>query len=194
MNAFNRLVMLIIALLLLVVPVLLLLVGFGVISSQLANAYTGYQSAASAIGNFSLSSLSNTGRIIAGVVSALVALIALILIFRELTPGRRPAKQAVLNEEAGRETRITAKGVGSLAAGAAREAGGISPRVSLSSRKRAYKVSCRITAPESSNYTETAERARDKIRQVLDDQGVPVREVEVTVEGTAPSETQQNAA
>lgn len=187
MNAFNRLVMLIIALLLLVVPVALLLVGLGVIPAQLANTYTGYQSAAGSLGGFSVSSLSNTGRVIAGVASALVALIALILIFRELTPRRRPAKQALLNREAGRETRITAKGISSLASGAAREAGSISPKVSLYSRKAAYKIDCKITAPESSNYTSVAERARDKIGQVLDEQGVPVREVEVTVEGATSS-------
>jgi hypothetical protein len=193
MNAFNRLVMLIIALLLLVVPILVLLVGLGVISSQMANTYTGYQSAASAIGSFSLSGLSNTARIIAGVVSALVAIIALILIFRELTPGRRPAKQVTLNREAGKETKITAKGVRSLAEGAAREAGGASPKVSLASKKKAYKVGCKITIPGSSNYTGVAERARDKIRQVLDNQSVPVKEVEVTVEGADPGSESQNA-
>lgn len=193
MNAFNRLVMLVIALLLLVVPVLLLLVGFGIIPSQLANTLTGYQSAASAIGNFSLSGLSNTARIIAGVASALVALIALILIFRELTPGRRAAKRIILNEEAGKETRITSKAISALAAGAAREAGGVSPKVSLYAGKKAYKVACRLNAPESSNYTEVGERARDKIRETMDDQGVPVREVEVTVEGTASGSGAQNA-
>lgn len=186
MNAFNRLVMLVIALLLVVVPLLLLLVGFGVVSSTLANTYTGYQSAASAIGGFSLSSLSNTAKIIAGVASALVALLALVLILRELTPGRRKGvKQLSLNQEAGKETRITSKAVRSLTAGAARQAGALSPSVSLSSQKKAYKVGCKITAPESSNYTELAERARDEIRQALDNQGVPVREVEVTVDGIA---------
>lgn len=186
MNAFNRLVMLVIALLLLVVPLLLLLVGFGLVSSTLANTYTGYQSAASAIGGLSLSGLSNTASIIAGVTSALVALLALVLILRELTPGRRRSvKQLFLNQEAGRETRITSKAVKSLAAGAARGAGALSPNVSLSSQKRFYKVGCRITAPETSNYTELAERTRDSIRQALDDQGVPVREVEVTVNGIA---------
>lgn len=194
MNAFNRLVMLIIALLLLLVPVALLLVGLGVIPPQLANTYTGYQSVANSLGSFSLSNLSNIGSVIAGVVSALVALIALILIFRELTPGRRPAKQSILNQEAGRETKITAKGVSSLAAGAAREAGGISPKISLSSRKKAYKVNCKLTAPESANYTSVAESARDKIRQVLDDQGLPIREVEVTVVGAASRSEGQNAA
>lgn len=193
MNAFNRLVMLVIALLLLAVPILVLLVGFGIIPTQLANTYTGYQSAASAVGSFSVSSISNTASVIVGVASALVALIALILIFRELTPGRRPAKQAMLSAEAGKETKITAKGVRSLAAGAAREAGGLSPSVSLASKKKAYKVDCKITVPASDNYTEVAERAREKIREVLDNQGVPVREVEVTVEGAASGSGSQNA-
>lgn len=187
MNALNRLVMIIIALLLVAVPLLLLLVGFGLISSTLANTYTGYQGAASAIGGFSLSGLSNTAAIIAGVASALVALLALILILRELTPGpRRGVKQLFLNQEAGKETRITSKAVRSLAAGAARQAGALSPNVSLSSQKKVYKVGCKITAPETSNYTELAERVRHAIQQALDDQGVPVKEVEVTVDGIAP--------
>lgn len=193
MNAFNRIVMLIIALLLVAVPVLLLLVGLGVISSQLANTYTGYQSAASAIGNFSLSGLPNTAKIIAGVASALVALIALILIFRELTPGRRADKRIILNEEAGKETRLTSKAVSALAAGAAREAGGISPNVSLYAGRKAYKVGCKVTAPQSSNYTALGERTRDKIREIMNDQSVPVREVEVTVEGIASDSEARNA-
>ena len=180
MNAFNRLIMLIIALLLLAVPVLVLLVGFGVLASGAVSTYT--QNAASAIGSFTLSGLPNTARIIAGVVFALVALLALILILREITANRRPAKAQTMNEEAGKETRISPKAVRSLTAGAAREAGADSPNVSLSSGKKGYKVGCKITAAGSSNYTELAENCQQRIQQTLENQSVPVRTVEVTVE------------
>lgn len=180
MNAFNRLIMLIIALLLLTVPVLILLVGFGVLASDAVSTYT--QNAASAIGGFTLSGLPNTARIIAGVVFALVALVALILILREIAANRSPAKAQTLNEEAGKETRISAKAVRSLTSGAAREAGADSPNVSLASSERGYKVGCKITASSAGNYTELAERCRDRIQQTLENQSVPVRTVEVTVE------------
>ena len=180
MNAFNRLIMLIIALLLLAVPVLVLLVGFGVLASGAVSTYT--QNAASAIGSFTLSGLPNTARIIAGVVFALVALLALILILREIAANRRPAKAQTLNEEVGKETRVSAKAVRSLTAGAAREAGAESPNVSLASGKKGYKVGCKIGASGAGNYTELAERCRQRIQQTLENQSVPVRTVEVTVE------------
>ena len=185
MNAFNRLIMLIIALLLLAVPVLILLVGFGVLASDAVSAYT--QNAASAIGGFTLSGLPNTARIIAGVAFALVAIIALIFILREITANRRPAKAQIMNEEAGKETRISPKAVRSLTAGVAREAGADSPNVSLSSGKKGYKVGCKITATGSGNYTELAERCRQRIQQTLENQSVPVRTVEVTVESIQSS-------
>lgn len=50
MGAFNRIVMLIIALLLIAVPVLLLLIGFGVISAAAVNAFTGYRAGLDALG------------------------------------------------------------------------------------------------------------------------------------------------
>ena len=96
MNAFNRIVMLIIALLLIAVPVLLLLVAFGVISAGVIDAYTGYRSGLEALGNLSISDITNPVRIVLAVVGVLVALIALLLLLRELTFGRRVARSTVL--------------------------------------------------------------------------------------------------
>jgi hypothetical protein len=46
-------------------------------------------------------------------------------------------------------------------------------------------VSCDIQVPRSQNVTELATRARENIQRALEEQQVPVRGVEVTVQGTA---------
>ncbi len=185
MNVFNRLVMLIIALLLIAVPVLILLVALGVLSAEVIDAYTNYQSGLSALGNLSISDFTGSVRIVLAIVGLLVALIALLLLLRELTFGRRVARSTVMDETPGRETVITASAVKALTEGAAREAGAESPSASLTSKDNSYLVSCNIQAPPSGNYTELATRTRENIWRVLGDQGVPVKDVEVTVQGTA---------
>lgn len=184
MNAFNRLILLIVALLLVAVPVLLLLVAFGVITAGILQ-YTGYNAALQAISGLSSSAFTPVVRTIIAVVGALVALIALLLLLRELTFGRRMARSTVMDDTPGRETVITSGAVKTLADGAAREAGAQSPSTSLSSEKGAYNVSSRIKVPDSGNFAEVATRTRENVRRVLDDQGVPVKDVEVTVQGTA---------
>ena len=186
MNAFNRIVMLIIALLLIAVPVLLLLIGFGVISAQTVNAFTGYRSGLDALGG--IVSNFNFGQEVRAVIAAvglLLALVAGYLLLRELTFGRPLERRAVVEDEPGRETALTAQAVRHLAEGAAREAGAASPTCYLSSERGRYEVSCRIRVPRTRNFTETATRARDNIRRVLEEQRVPVKDVEVTVQGAA---------
>ena len=185
MNAFNRLILLILALLLLVVPVALLLITYGVIPADVVNQYTGYKVAVKALGNVSVSSLTTGARTVIAIVGALVALIALLLLLRELTLGRRVSRSTVMDGTPGRETVITANAVKTLAESAAREVGAESPSVSLATDKESYVVSTGIQVPHSDNYTELAARAKESIRRVLGDQGVPVKEVEVTVRGTA---------
>ena len=185
MNAFNRLVLLVLALLLMVVPVLLLLIAFGVIPADLINQYTGYRGAVQALGGFSAFSLTTGVRTVIAVIGALVALIALLLLLREITFGRRVSRSTVMDETPGRETVITANAVKTLAESAAREVGAESPSVSLASDDASYVVFTGIEVPSSDNYTELAARARENIRRVLGDQGVPVKDVEVTVRGTA---------
>ncbi|HEY6581862.1 MAG TPA: hypothetical protein VIZ60_12120 [Rubrobacter sp.] len=185
MNAFNRLILLILALLLLVVPVVLLLIAFRAIPADVVNQYTGYRAAAQALGNISTSSLATGVRTVIAIVGALIALIALLLLLRELTFGRRVSRSTVMDDTPGRETVITANAVKTLAESAAREVGAESPSVSLATDKEFYVVSTGIQVPHSDNYTELAARARENIRRVLGDQGVPVKDVEVTVRGTA---------
>jgi hypothetical protein len=184
-NAFNRIILLIVALLLLAVPVLLLLITFGVIPSDVVDQYTGYRGAIEALGGLSASSLSVAARTVIAIIGALLALVALLLLLRELTFGRRVSRSTVMDDTPGRETVITANAVKTLAESAAREVGAESPSASLASDDNSYVVYTGIQVPSSENYSELAARTRENIRRVLEDQRVPVKDVEVTVRGTA---------
>ncbi|HEX5914709.1 MAG TPA: hypothetical protein VFY54_16430 [Rubrobacter sp.] len=185
MNALNRLILLIVALLLVAVPVLLLLMNWGLIQADVVDQYTRYRSAVQALGDFQASTLATGTRVVIAVVGALVALIALLLLLRELTLGRRVSRSTVMEDAPGRETIITANAVKTLAESAAREVGAESPSASLASDGDSYIVFTGIEVPLSENYTELAARARGNIQRVLGDQGVPLKDVEVTVRGTA---------
>ena len=186
MNALNRLIMLIIALLLIVKPVFLLLVGFGILSADQINAYTGYRRALDALGRLlSTSDFDIRIHIVVGIIGALVALVAVLLLLREIPLGRRVARRALIEDVPGRETAITSVAVRQLAESAAREVGAASPTCYLASEKRGYDVACNIQAPRSQNLAELATRTRNNIQKVLEEQQVPVRDVEVTVQGTA---------
>jgi hypothetical protein len=185
MNALNRLILLIVALLLFAVPVVLLLIAYGVIPADVVNQYTGYRGAIGALGSFSASALSTAARVVIAIIGALVALIALLLLLRELTFGRRVSRSTVMDDTPGRETVITANAVKTLAESAAREVGAESPSASLASDDDTYVVYTGIQVPSSENYSELAARTRENIRRVLEDQSVPVKDVEVTVRGTA---------
>ena len=191
MNAFNRLVMLIVALLLIAVPVFLLLVGLGALPAELVG-FTGFRNALDTFLN-GLSSVADGElevdprvRPLAGILGALVALVALLLLLRELTFGRPVARRAFVDETPGRETAVTAQAVRRLAEGAAREVGAVSPSCYLASERRSYDVSCNIQARKEQDVAELATRVRQNIRRVLEDQQVPTKDVEVTVQGTAP--------
>jgi hypothetical protein len=174
--------MLVIALLLLGVPVLLLLIAFGLVPAGPLS------DSAGALGNLpqAIENADNQTRVIAGVASALVAILALVLFLRELAVlVPQTTSNLFVNQEAGRETKITPKAVKALTEGAAQEVGAFYPSVSLASRKNEYRVSCKIQAAPASNVSELAAQTRDNIQRVLESQDVPVRDVEVTVRGTA---------
>jgi hypothetical protein len=185
MNVFNRLIMLLIALLLVAIPVAILLVAYGVLSADVVNSYTGYRSALDALEELSRTGLEDLNRVVAGVISGVVALVALLLALRELVFWRRRASRVKIDEQPGRETTVTTRGVRALAEGAALEAGAESPAISLASRRNSYRVLCKIQAPPSGDFAQLAARTQENIRRVLESQNVPVRDVEVRVQGSA---------
>ena len=90
-----------------------------------------------------------------------------------------------MDDTPGRETIITANAVRTLAESAAREVGAESPSASLASDGNSYVVFTGIEVSSSDNYTDLAARTRENIQRVLGDQGVPLKDVEVTVRGTS---------
>ena len=188
MNVLNRLVMIVIALLLIVVPVILLLVAFGVISASLINQYTNYQGGLQFLQGISLSSFTNNILTIIGIIGIVLAILAFIFLILELRFSLNTARSTLVDDTPGRETTITPKAVNNLIEAKARETGAASPSISLKSEGRPYKVWCDIEAPDNSNRTELATRTRENIQQTLQEQKVPVNDVEVTVRGTARRE------
>jgi hypothetical protein len=182
-NAFNRLIMLVVALLLIAVPVLLFLIGFRILPAEQVNAYLPYQGALDALDTLVAFSFDAGARTLTAITGTLVALF---LLLREIPLGKRVARKTLIQEAPGREIAITAGAVRQLAEAAAREAGADSPSCSLASDKnRRYDVACNIQVPRSQNFTELAARVRDNIQRMLEEQQVPVKGVEVTVQGTA---------
>ena len=187
MNAFNRLIMLIVALLLIAVPVLLLLVGLGVLPASQVSPF--YRPVLDPLGNLaSVFSYDAGARTVVGLIGLLVFLVALFLLLKEIPLGRRISRRVLIEDEPGRETAITSGAVRQLAEAAARESGADSPTCRLATEKRSYDVACDIRVPKSQNFTELATRTRDNIRRALEEQQVPVKDVEVTVQGTASQE------
>lgn len=189
MNAFNRLVMLVIAILLVAAPALILLVVLGVIPSQTASAAASPLSAVPG----AISGAGGGASAIVVAASIVIALVALFLIFRELTPGPRAAKHVSIQNQSGRQTRLSASAVKSLAAGAARESGAYSPSVSLSSKKGAYVVDCRMKAAPDADLGALAESVRGNIERVLGEQSVAHRGVQVTINQHVSAEQTQPA-
>ena len=184
MNFFNRLVMLILALLLIAVPVLLLLVGLGILPASQVSPL--YRPVLGSLGNLaSVFSYDAGARTVVGLIGLLVFIVALFLLLKEIPLGRRISRRVLIEDEPGRETAITAGAVRQLVEAAAREAGAASPTCRLATERRSYEVSCDIRVPRSQNFTELATRTRDNIQRTLEEQQVPVRDVEVTVQGTA---------
>ena len=189
MNAFNRLIMLVVAVLLIAVPVLLFLVGFRILPAEQVSAYVPYRGVLDALDALAAFSFDASARTMTAVVGILVALVALLLLLREVPLGKRVTRKALIEETPGREIAITAGAVRQLAEAAAREVGADSPSCSLASDKnRRYDVACDIRVSRSQNFTELAASVRDNIQRVLEEQQVPVKDVEVTVQGTASQE------
>lgn len=176
MNFINRIIMIVLALALIVAPVALFLMILGILPASIL------QDAVGALGTLP-GAVSAAGQIV-GVAGILLALVALVLLLLELRMKLRPkVKHLYVQRDAGRETRLTDKGATSLVEGAAREAGALSPKVSLKRFKKSYRFSCKISAPASADLTGLAAGVRQNIQRVLEYQEISARSVEVLLQG-----------
>jgi dolichyl-phosphate-mannose--protein O-mannosyl transferase len=99
MNGFNRFIMLLVAILLIVIPVFLLLVAFGVIASSAVSSIVNYDAVVQGLSGVSTSSITQGARIIIAVIGAIVVLIALYLLLKELTFGKTLARQSTTHPD-----------------------------------------------------------------------------------------------
>ncbi len=182
MNVFNRLVLIVVALLMLAIPVFLLLMGFQVIPADQVASYFDYRAALRSLDDVSLSGLARI-RLWMGIGGIVLAVLAFLLFLRELVPRIRRARSAIIEDEPGKEVKIEVRALRALVEKAARETGVVSADASLSSNGNRCGILCRIEIPDSADFSELASRARDNVRKVLEEQKVPVDEIEVRVEG-----------
>ncbi len=180
MNAFNRVVILLLALLVGAASLLLLLVNFGVLSPSDLNYYTGYRSAVDGLSRLSPQGISPGGRAIVAIVALVAALIGLSLLLRELAVVRNP-REVVVVDTPGRELRLTSTAVAKLATQAAREAGARSPYVSLRWHRGAFEVQCDVDCPMGIKLVDYGEGIKTRVAQELQLQRVPVRRVRVVL-------------
>ena len=192
MNTFNRLVLIVVAVLLLGIPVILLLVNFGVVSSATVEHYTGYREGLISLKGISSGDFTQNVRVVITVLGIVAVTVGLVLLYLELRSAlRRAAGTVFISREPGRGLAIRAEAVRALAAGAAEEAGARSASVSLGSRKRrapSYSVLCRIEVgpqEDGSSCSLLAGKVRQNVEKVLGEQRVPVRDVEVVIEKAA---------
>lgn len=190
-DVFNRVFLLALALVLSVVPLALAAVASGLVPAGTVDSYTGYSAGLEALGGVSGGLPTGTAtRVALGVGGALLALIALILALRELSPGGKRATRATLDDTPGKKTSISPSAVRSLAEVAARHSGAIEPKVGLGSKKGRYIVRCAMSTPRREGMAATGAAARDEIHRVLESNDIPVRSVEVELRGTAAESKQ----
>ena len=191
MDSFARILAFVIAILLMGVPVVLLLMAYGVLSTADLQAATGYQSVLRDLDRLSAQHGHLTqGLAWFGGVSAAVAVISLVLLGL-MAFARARARDAIVEAEPGRETRVRTKAIGHLARYVARDAGAVNPRVDLRTRHGRYDLACSFCMREFVHLPELALNVQEKLRTALTEQGMKVGKVEATVQEPAPSRAER---
>jgi hypothetical protein len=190
-DSFARILAFVIAILLMGVPVVLLLMAYGILSTADLQAATGYQSVLRDLDRLSAQHGHLTqGLAWFGGVSAAVAVISLVLLGL-MAFARARARDAIVEAEPGRETRVRTKAIGHLARYVARDAGAVNPRVDLRTRHGRYDLACSFSAREFVHLPELALNVQEKLRTALTEQGMKVGKVEATVQEPAPSQAER---
>jgi len=190
-DSFARIVASVIAILFIGVPVVLLLMAYGVFSAAGVEAATWYQSVLRGLARLSAQHGHLTqGLAWFGVVCAAVAVISLVLLGL-MAFAKARARDAIVEAEPGRETRVRTKAVGHLAKYVARDAGAVDPSVDLRTRHGRYDLACSFSAREFVHLPGLTLNVQEKLRTALTEQGMKVGRVEATVQEPAPSEAER---
>jgi len=190
-DSFARIVASVIAILFIGVPVVLLLMAYGVFSAAGVEAATGYQSVLRGLARLSAQHGHLTqGLAWFGGVCAVVTVISLVLLGL-MAFAKARARDAIVEAEPGRETRVRTKAVGHLAKYVARDAGAVDPSVDLRTRHGRYDLACSFSAREFVHLPGLTLNVQEKLGTALTEQGMKVGRVEVTVQEPAPSEAER---
>ena len=190
-DTIARILAIVIAILLMGVPVVLLLMAYGILPAADVEAATGYQSVLGELGRLA----DQHGQLTRGLawfggISAAVAVISIVLLGL-MAFVRGWARDAIVQAEPGRETRVRTKAVRHLATYAAGEAGAGDPSIDLRTRRGRYDLACSFHAREFVHLPDFALNVVEKLRTALVDQGMKVGRVEATVQEPAPSEAER---
>jgi len=190
-DTFARIVACVVAIVLMGVPVVLLLMAYGVLPAADVEAVTGYQTVLRDLGQLS----GQHGHLTQGLawfggVAAAVAVISLVLLGL-MAFARARARDAIVQAEPGRETRVRTKAIRHLAGYVARDAGASDPSVDLRTRHGRYDLACSFCAREFVHLPGLTENVQEKLRTALTEQGMKVGKVEATVREPAPSEAER---
>lgn len=188
---FARILACVIGILLVGTSVVLLLMAYGVLPAADVEAATGYQSVLRELDQLS----SQQGQLTQGLawfggVSAAVAVISLVLLGL-MAFIRARARDAIVQDEPGRETRVRTKAVRHLAEYVAKGAGAVDPRVDLRTRRGRYDLACYFHTRDFVHLPGLALTVQEKLGAALAAQGMKVGKVEATVQEPAPSEAER---
>ena len=190
-DSFARILASLIAILFMGVPVVLLLMAYGVLPAADVQAATGYQSGLKGLARLG----GQHGQLTQGLawfggVFAALAVISLVLLGL-MAFARARARDAIVEAEPGRETRVRTKAIGHLAKYVARDAGAVDPSVDLRTRHGRYDLACSFSAREFVHLPGLTLNVQEKLGTALTEQGMKVGRVEVTVQEPAPSEAER---
>ena len=190
-DSFARILAFVIAILFMGVPVVLLLMAYGVLPAADVEAATGYQSGLKGLARLG----GQHGQLTQGLawfggVSAAVAVISLVLLGL-MAFARSRARDAIVEAEPGRETRVRTKAIGHLAKYVARDAGAVDPSVVLRTRHGRYDLRCSFHTREFVDLPGLTLNVQEKLRTALTEQGMKVGKIEAMVQEPAPSEAER---
>lgn len=184
MNALNRLLMILLSLLMIGIPIVILLTGLGIIPGSSLNSIFGYNNALTGLPRMSRSDVSSAA-IWVGIAGIVIGLVAIALILRELAFQPHIAHNSRIQDDPGSEVVITPRAVQHIVEGAVRDAGGVSPKISLNSKRNLYEISCEMLSPDADRLAEVAQRARESIQVALNSQTIPHEITSILVRGNS---------
>jgi hypothetical protein len=190
-DTFARILAFVLAVLLIGIPVVLVLMAYDVLTPGDVQSATGYQDVLNDLGRLSSQHPQVTwGLMWFGIGAAAVAALALALVAL-IAFWRRSTDDALVLRSPGREIRVRSRAIKHLAEFVARDAGAVEPSIEVRNRGKRYRIACSFHTTEFVHIPELVEGVRERLKTVLEEQGIHVDTVQATVREPAPSEAER---